>query len=85
MDLSAGLTFYTAERHFVKDQSLFSRTESSIINTSISAGCLISLNRKISIIAAPNFIINYSDAIDGYENQGVDIMLSSIIALHYKL
>jgi len=85
VDLSAGLTLYTAERNFVKDQSLFSRTESSTINTSISAGCLIKLNRKISIIAAPNFIVNYSDAIDGYENQGVDIMLSSTIALIYKL
>tara|TARA_Y100000385_G_C13100856_1_gene644422 strand:- start:3644 stop:4315 length:672 start_codon:yes stop_codon:yes gene_type:complete len=85
VDLSAGLTLYTAERNFVKDQSLFSRTESSTINTSISAGCLINLNRKISIIAAPNFIVNYSDAIDGYENQGVDIMLSSTIALIYKL
>lgn len=85
MDLGVGLTFYNAGRYFVKDQSLFSRTEGNTINTSISAGCLINLNRMISIIAKPNFIINYSDAIDGYENQGVDIMLSSTIALIYKL
>ena len=85
VEISAGLTFYNAERHFVKDQSLFSRTESHIINTCISTGCLINLTSKMSIFAAPNFVINFSDDIDGFGNQGVDIMLSSTIALNYKL
>jgi len=85
VEISAGLTFYNAERHFVKDQSLFSKTESYILNTSISPGCLINLTSKISIFAAPNFIINFSDDIDGYGNHGVDIMLSSTIGLTYNL
>ena len=85
VEISAGLTFYNAERHFVKDQSLFSRTESHIINTCISTGCLINLTSKMSIFAAPNFVINFSDDIDGFGNQGVDIMLSSTIGLTYNL
>jgi hypothetical protein len=37
------------------------------------------------VTAAPNFIINYSDAVDGYKNKGADIMMSSTIGILFSL
>lgn len=84
-EVGVGATYFAAERYFVQDQGLFSKTEELAFNSSISVGCIFNLNRKLSVTAAPNFIINYSDAVDGYKNRGVDIMMSSTIGVLFSL
>ena len=84
-EIGFGITNFKANRYFVADQGLFSQTEGNTLSSTLAVGCQFNVSQKMQITAAPNFIVNYSDAIDGYENQGVDIMLSSTIALIYKL
>jgi hypothetical protein len=51
----------------------------------LAVGVQINVSQKMQITAAPNFIINYSDAVDGYQNRGVDIMMSSTIGILFSL
>jgi hypothetical protein len=84
-EIGVGLTNYNAGRYFLKDQGLFSKTSGNTISNSVSLGCLFHVNSKIKFTAAPNFIINYSDAVDGYKNNGTDIMMSSTIGVLFSL
>jgi len=84
-EVGVGLTNYNAGRYFVKDQGLFSKTSGNTFSNTFSLGCLLHINSKINFTAAPNFIINYSDAVDGYKNKGADIMMSSTIGILFNL
>jgi len=80
-----GLTHFDAQRYFIKDEGLFSKTNGVAFSNSVTTGCLFTLSRKISVDVAPNFIINHSDAIDGYFNRGSDIMMQTSIALLFDI
>jgi hypothetical protein len=84
-EIGVGLTNYNANRYFVKDQGLFSKTSGTTFSNTVSLGCLFHINSKIKFSAAPNCIINYSDAVDGYKNKGADIMMSSTIGILFNL
>lgn len=80
-----GLTHFDAQRYFIKDEGLFSKTNGVAFSNSVTTGCLFTLSRKISVDVAPNFIINHSDAIDGYSNKGSDIMMQTSIGILFNL
>ena len=67
------------------DQGLFSQTSGATLSSMLAVGVQINVSQKMQITAAPNFIINYSDAVDGYQNRGVDIMMSSTIGVLFSL
>ena len=80
-----GLTIFEANRYFVADQGLFSQTSGAALSSMLAVGIQINVSRKMQITAAPNFIVNYSDAIDGYQNKGVDIMMSNTLGVLFSL
>jgi hypothetical protein len=80
-----GFTIFEANRYFVADQGLFSQTSGATLSSMLAVGVQINVSQKMQITAAPNFIINYSDAVDGYQNRGVDIMMSSTIGVLFSL
>ena len=86
-ELDLGITNYSAERMFVDDQSLFSQTSGFTLSSSLSVGCRFNVLPRLQVTAAPNFIINFSDAIDGYKykSSGSDMMLRSTIGILYSL
>jgi len=80
-----GFTIFEANRYFVADQGLFSQTSGATLSSMLAVGVQINVSQKMQITAAPNFIINYSDAVDGYQNRGVDIMMSSTLGVLFRL
>jgi hypothetical protein len=84
-ELGFGVTQFKAERYFIKDKGLFSQTSGATLSSMLAVGVQINVSQKMQITAAPNFIINYSDAVDGYQNRGVDIMMSSTIGVLFSL
>ena len=84
-ELGFGVTQFKAERYFIEDKGLFSQTSGATLSSTLAVGCQFNLSPKVQITAAPNFIINYADDIDGYNNKGADIMLSSTIGLLFNL
>lgn len=84
-DVGLGFTIFEANRYFVADQGLFSQTSGATLSSVLAVGVQINVSRKMQITAAPNFIVNYSDAVDGYKNRGVDIMMNSTIGVLYTL
>tara|TARA_Y100000385_G_C13051304_1_gene619894 strand:- start:872 stop:1546 length:675 start_codon:yes stop_codon:yes gene_type:complete len=84
-EIGIGLTSFAANRYFVADQGLFSQTSGAAMSSMLAVGVQINVSPKMQITAAPNFIVNYSDAVDGYQNRGVDIMMSSTIGVLFSL
>ena len=84
-EVGLGLTSFAANRYFVADQGLFSQTSGAALSSMLAVGVQINVSRKMQITAAPNFIVNYSDAIDGYQNKGVDIMMSNTLGVLFSL
>lgn len=84
-EIGLGLTHYDAQRYFIKDEGLFSETNGVAFSNSIATGCLFTLTRKVSFDISSNFIINHSDAIDGYSNRGSDIMMQTSVGFMIKL
>lgn len=84
-EIGLGITQFDAERYFIKDEGLFSETNGVAFSNSIATGCLFTLTRKISFDISSNFIINHSDAIDGYSNRGGDIMMQTSVGFMFKL
>jgi hypothetical protein len=84
-EVGLGLTTFEANRYFVADQGLFSQTSGAALSSMLAVGIQINVSRKMQITAAPNFIVNYSDAIDGYQNKGVDIMMSNTLGVLFSL
>ena len=84
-EVGLGVTHFDAQRYFIKDEGLFSETDGIAFSNSVTTGCLFTLSRKVSVDIAPNFIINHSDAIDGYSNKGSDIMMQTSIGLLFNL
>jgi len=84
-EVGFGITQFDAERYFIKDEGLFSQTNGVAFSNSVTTGCLFTLSRKVSVDIAPNFILNHSDAIDGYSNKGSDIMMQTSIGLLFNL
>ena len=80
-----GFTIFEANRYFVADQGLFSQTSGATLSSMLAVGVQINVSQKMQITAAPNFIINYSDAVDGYQNRGVDIMMSGTLGVLFSL
>ena len=80
-----GASYYLSDRYFVKDEGLFSQTEGLAITNTISVGCLFSINPKLKINVTPNFIIHYSDGVDGYNYKGADIMMSTTLGILFQL
>lgn len=85
VEVGFGITYFEAQRFFIKDQGLFSETSGIAFSNAISTGCLFALGRKISLDIAPTFIINHSDAVDGYLNKGSDIMMQTSIGFLFNL
>lgn len=85
LEVGLGITQFDAERYFIKDEGLFSQTNGVAFSNSVTMGCLFTLSRKISFDISPNFIINHSDAIDGYSNKGSDIMMQTSIGILFNL
>lgn len=84
-EIGLGLTSFAANRYFVADQGLFSQTSGAALSSMLAVGVQINVSPKMQITAAPNFIVNYSDAIDGYQNRGVDIMMSNTLGVLFSL
>ena len=84
-EIGLGITQFDAERYFIKDEGLFSETNGVAFSNSIATGCLFTLTRKVSFDISSNFIINHSDAIDGYSNRGGDIMMQTSVGFMFKL
>ena len=84
-EIGLGLTSFEANRYFVADQGLFSQTSGAALSSMLAVGVQINVSPKMQITAAPNFIVNYSDAIDGYQNKGVDIMMSNTLGVLLSL
>ena len=84
-EVGLGLTTFEANRYFVADRGLFSQTSGATLSSMLAVGVQINVSQKMQITAAPNFIINYSDAVDGYQNRGVDIMMSSTLGVLFSL
>jgi len=84
-EVGLGFTQFDAQRYFIKDEGLFSETNGVAFSNSVTTGCLFTLSRKVSFDIAPNFIINHSDAIDGYSNKGGDIMMQTSIGFLFNL
>ena len=84
-EIGLGITQFDAERYFIKDEGLFSQTNGVAFLNSVTTGCLFTLSRKVSFDISPNFIINHSDAIDGYSNKGSDIMMQTSIGILFNL
>jgi len=84
-EVGLGFTHYDAQRYFIKDEGLFSETNGVAFSNSIATGCLFTLTRKVSFDISSNFIINHSDAIDGYSNRGGDIMMQTSVGFMFTL
>ena len=84
-EIGIGLTSFAANRYFVADQGLFSQTSGAALSSMLAVGVQINVSPKMQITAAPNFIVNYSDAVDGYQNSGVDIMMSNTLGVLFSL
>lgn len=84
-EVGLGFAQFDAQRYFIKDEGLFSETNGVAFSNSVTTGCLFTLSRKVSFDIAPNFIINHSDAIDGYSNRGGDIMMQTSIGFLFNL
>ena len=84
-EIGLGITQFDAERYFIKDEGLFSETNGIAFSNTVTTGCLFTLSRKVSFDISPNFIINHSDAIDGYSNKGSDIMMQTSIGILFNL
>ena len=80
-----GVTSYKGERYFVKDQGLFSITDGFCTNTSATFGCSFEFGRHFQVVTTTDFILNLSDAIDGYDNdKKSDIMQKTGVSLMYR-
>lgn len=84
-EVGLGITQFDAERYFIKDEGLFSETNGIAFSNTVTTGCLFTLSRKVSFDISPNFIINHSDAIDGYSNKGSDITMQTSIGFLFNL
>ncbi|MDG1724825.1 MAG: hypothetical protein P8I11_03970 [Bacteroidia bacterium] len=84
-EVGLGITQFDAQRYFIKDDGLFSEIDGVAFSNSVTTGCLFTLSKKVSVDIAPNFVINHSDAIDGYSNGGGDIMMQTSIGLMFNL
>ena len=80
-----GMTSYKGERYFVKDNGLFSLTDGFCANTSATIGYSFEFGPHIQVVASTDFIVNFSDAIDGYDNEKKsDIMQKTGISVMYR-
>lgn len=80
-----GLTSYKGERYFAKDDGLFNITDGFCANTSATFGYSFEFGPHFQIVASTDFIVNLSDAIDGYDNEKKsDIMQKTGISLMYR-
>jgi hypothetical protein len=86
LQIGLGATRFKAERYFVVDNGLFSKTEGVCLNNSASLGCMFNINPKIQISLATGAMFNYADGFDGYDNQTIgDLMLKSGLGVHFNL
>jgi hypothetical protein len=86
LQIGLGATRFNAERYFVVDNGLFSKTEGVCLNNSASLGCMFKINPKIQISLATGAMFNYTDGFDGYDNQTIgDLMLKSGLGVHFNL
>lgn len=80
-----GMTSFKGERYFVEDKGLFSLTDGFCANTSATLGYSFEFGRHFQVVASTDFILNISDAIDGYDNdKKSDIMQKTGISLMYR-
>lgn len=80
-----GMTSYKGERYFIKDNGLFSLTDGFCANTSATLGYSFEFGPHFQIVASSDFIINLSDAVDGYDNdKKSDIMQKTGLSLMYR-
>ena len=80
-----GMTSYKGERYFVKDNGLFSLTDGFCANTSASFGYSFEFGPNFQVVASTDFILNLSDAVDGYDNdKKSDIMQKTGLSLMYR-
>ena len=80
-----GLTSYDSKRYFTQDNGLFSETNGFCANTSATLGYSFEFGRHFQVVASTDFILNLSDAIDGYDNdKKTDIMQKTGISLMYR-
>lgn len=86
VQIGLGATSYKAERYFVKDDGLFSKTDGICLNNAASFGCLFNINERIQLNLQTGVVFNYADGFDGYDNQSVgDIMLKSGVGVRISL
>ena len=80
-----GMTSYKGERYFVKDNGLFSLTDGFCANTSATIGYSFEFGPHLQVVTSSDFIVNFSDAIDGYDNEKKsDIMQKTGISVMYR-
>ena len=80
-----GLNNFAGERYFTLDQGLFSITEGTCATTSVALGCVFEFGPRIQLLASTDFIVNFSDAIDGYDNEKKsDLMQKTGLSLLYR-
>ena len=84
-EIGLGFTHFDAQRYFIKDEGLFCETNGVAFSNSIATGCLFTLTRKVNFDISSNFMINHSDAIDGYSNRGGDIMMQTSVGILFNL
>ena len=62
------MTSYKGERYSVKDRGLFSITDGFCANSSATLGCSFEFRKHFRVVTITDFILNLSDAVDGYDN-----------------
>ena len=80
VSLGMGITSYDAERYFVLDNGLFSKTNGVGLNNSVELGLMIGLSKTVKLQISSGILHTYSDALDGYDNlkSGDPIMRTNI-------
>ena len=86
IQMGVGATSYKAERYFVKDNGLFSKSEGICLNNTASLGCMFTINNRLQFSLQTGTIFNYADGFDGYDSESVgDLMLKSSLGMHISL
>jgi len=86
VQLGFGTTNYKGKRFFERDNGLFSSIGGTTANTSSAFGYSFEFGKHFQVETNSNFILIFSDAVDGYDNgKKTDIMLKTGIGLMYHL
>lgn len=81
---SLGQSNYTSSRYFIEDEKEFSSTKGKSLNTGLGAGIRYHITPNIDINLISEFVTNFTDAWDGYNNSnGYDRMINTRIGLNY--